>query len=206
MSYATIAALRSHLAAPPRPEGYDEKMNHRVPDAEVVDREGLLLDLTKGKRVIEFGASGPISAKIQAHAAAYLGVDRVAALGVIAFDVDDIHQERLPTLEGANAVVCGEVLEHLSNPGWFLTRLARQYPGVPMVVTVPNAFTHAGREHMLKGIENVNRDHVAWYSYKTLKTLLERHGYQMRSFCWYRGVPFTAEGLIALAETTHGEG
>jgi hypothetical protein len=68
------------------------------------------------------------------------------------------------------------------------------------VITVPNAFAQAGRSHMLRGVENVNVDHVAWYSHRTLKTLLERVGYDIKEFHWYRGVPYLAEGLIVVTE------
>lgn len=209
--YATIDALRADLGrTAPRASDYAAKMLHPIPAADVVGREGLILDLVRGKRVLEFGASGPLQSRIQAAAAAYLGVDRAATPpAIVGCDLDDVTQTALPRLDGCTAIVCGEVLEHLSNPGWFLTRLARQYPGVPVVITVPNAFTEAGRQHALTGVENVNADHVAWYSWRTLRTLLSRHGYALTTFCWYRGQPYTAEGLVALAETTetrHGEG
>jgi 2-polyprenyl-3-methyl-5-hydroxy-6-metoxy-1,4-benzoquinol methylase len=191
------------LGETPRDPAYVEKMLHPIPAAEVVDREGMLLDLARGKRILEFGASGPTSAKVKAVAASYVGVDRQAADGVLAFDLDDVTQPALPSVE-TDGIVCSEILEHLSNPGHFLDRLARQYPGVPLIVTVPNAFTESGRQHALTGVENVNRDHVAWYSDHTLVTLLTRHGYTVTSFCWYRGKPYTAEGLIVLAETTNG--
>jgi 2-polyprenyl-3-methyl-5-hydroxy-6-metoxy-1,4-benzoquinol methylase len=175
----------------------------RLP-AEVVDRAGLILDLVRGKSVLDVGASGPMAAKIREVATAYVGLDRTASDGVQAFDLDDVRQLTLPQVDGVTVVVCGEVLEHLANPGHFLTRLARQYPGVPVVVSVPNAFTEAGRQHMLKGIENINLDHVAWYSYHTLRTLLTRCGYRIASFVWYHGQPHTAEGLVVLAETLDG--
>jgi len=209
VTYATIADLRSTLHLPAASAAaqpaYAAKMLHPIPAADVVDRTGLLVDLTRGKRVLEFGASGPASQRVREGASAYLGVDRTASESVIGFDLDDVTVPDLPAFE-AEAIVCGEVLEHLSNPGHFLARLARQYSGVPVVVTVPNAYSEAGRQHALTGVENVNLDHVAWYSHTTLRTLLMRHGYRIASFCWYHGKPFTAEGLIVLAETETAHG
>lgn len=207
-AYATIDALRSQLGVrgtattpPQHSAAYAAKMLHTVPAAPVVDRAGFLLDLCRGQRVLEFGASGPMHEKIKGVSAAYLGVDREAGDRVVAFDLDDVAQASLPAPDVVpEIIVGGEVLEHLSNPGWFLTRLRRQYAGITTVLSVPNAFTDVGHAHILKGVENVNRDHVAWYSYRTLFTLLERAGYTRNTFAWYTGKPLTAEGLIVVME------
>lgn len=220
MSYATIDALRESLAdkTPKYSPDYVAKMMHAVPETTVVDRHAFVLERCKGKGVLEFGASGKLHDEIKKVAGHYIGVDREGdGEGVVGFDLDDVSRWSLPpheyfhpvsmvlpseplSLEVFDVIVCGEVIEHLSNPGWFLTRLRRQYAGVPVIITVPNAFAEAGRSHMKRGVENVNRDHVAWYSYRTLRTLLERVGYSISSFHWYHGQPYTAEGLIVIAE------
>lgn len=202
--YATIEELRSQLGSR-RPAAssieYAEKMLHRVPAAPVVDRAAFILEHCRGRRVLEFGASGPMHEAVFQAASACYGVDREdGPFGVIGFDLDDVSRSELPSVPTPEVILCGEVLEHLSNPGWFLTRLRRQYDGVPVIITVPNAFSSAAAKHIAKGVENVNRDHVAWYSYRTLFTLLERHGFTSNLFAWYHGEPYTAEGLIVLAE------
>lgn len=214
MTYATIDALRSQLGQAPSahsPE-YVAKMLHEVPESETVDRTVFILKRVAGKRVLEFGASGPMHDGIVKAATFVLGVDRENAPGVVGFDLDSVVEPRLPPEHDDNVaalsrpnppfdlIVCGEVIEHLSNPGWFLKRLRQQYEGVPLLVTVPNAFSEVSRQHMKGGTENVNRDHVAWYSYTTLTTLLARAGYVIRENYWYTGNPYTAEGLIVVAE------
>lgn len=202
MSYATIDDLRSQLGAPKTPadsQAYAAKMLHAFPTGSIVDRAQFILDRCRQKRVLEFGASGPLQAAVKAGAAAYVGVDREAGDGVIAFDLDDVTQPALPPAE-ADIILCGEVLEHLSNPGHFLARLRSQYPAVPVLITVPNAFTEVGRTHRDKGLENVNLDHVAWYSPRTLRTLVERAGYRIVEFAYYNGSGPSAEGLIAVVE------
>ncbi len=216
MSYATLDELRSQLGAAPKTpatEAYAAKQIHQVPDVEVVDRTVFLVQKVAGKKVLEFGASGPMHDGIVKAASSVFGVDRQAAPGVKAFDLDAIiafGSKVGPPLPGQvwntttmqfdplpfDIIICGELLEHLSNPGWFLARVKLQYPGVPMVITVPNAYSSAGSRAIAKGIENVNRDHVAWYSWHTLKTLVERHGFTIQEFCWYHGEPRTSEGLI----------
>jgi 2-polyprenyl-3-methyl-5-hydroxy-6-metoxy-1,4-benzoquinol methylase len=96
-----------------------------------------------------------------------------------------------------DVVLCGEILEHLSNPGRLLDAVRKL--AVPIIVTVPNAFSSVGMRWIAKAKENVNKEHVAWYSYHTLKTLLERHGYELAEFFWYKGKPLVAEGLVVLA-------
>lgn len=202
MSYATIDDLRSQLGARPKTsadQSYAEKMLHAIPDAPVVNREEFILDHCRGKRVLEFGASGRMHDGIVRVAQSTLGIDRKASDGVIAFDLDDVSQVSLPVFD-AEVVVCGEVLEHLGNPGWFLTRLHKQYGHCVTILTVPNAFSAAAAQHIAKGSENVNIDHTCWFSFRTLKTLIARAGYMECWFGWYNGKPLTAEGLIMVVQ------
>lgn len=212
MSYASIEDLRSRLGAKPTTTGlspeYVAKMMHAIPATTEKNRSAFILDRVKGKRVLEFGASGPMHDAIVKAAASCLGVDREDGPGVVGFDLDDVREHYLrydnddfgqkPTID---VIVCGEVIEHLGNPQYFLQRLASQFAGVPVIITVPNAFTEVGRSHLAKGIEQVNRDHVAWYSYKTLKTLLDRTGFTINEFFYYGGNGPTAQGLIVVAES-----
>src|SRR5690606_6274094 len=81
-----------------------------------------------------------------------------------------------------------------------LDAMRNTWPDARLLITVPNALSHAGLRHAQKGIEHVNVDHVAWYSYRTLRTLVERCGYGVADFKWYGGVPMFSEGLIFLCE------
>lgn len=207
MAFATIDDLRSQLggaaqAAPVDPD-YAARMLHPFPPMTVVDRGASILARVKAKRVLELGASGPLHVAVVQAAAAVIGIDRLSSEGVVGFDLDDVSQADLPCASVfPEIVLCGEVLEHLSNPGWTLTRLRRQYPTATLIVSVPNAYTSRGSGHRAKGIENVNGDHVAWHSPRTLRTLLERAGYQVRHWHWYGGQPVTAEGILVIAEAS----
>jgi hypothetical protein len=208
VSATTIDDLRASLGGGSKVDpAYAAKQLHTVPDAPVVKREVFILDRVRGKRVLEFGASGPMHEAIVKVAVSCFGVDRQDGDGVVGFDLDAIRfdcvdhpNDVLPQpVDGVDLIVCGELLEHLANPGWFLTRLRRQYGGVPVIITVPNAAAIVNSS-LLNGIENCNRDHVAWYSWRTIKTLVERVGYQITDFAWYNGKPLTAEGLIFVVE------
>jgi hypothetical protein len=218
VSFATISDLRQGLgskASKHSPE-YTKKMMHDLPEGEIVDRSKFILEKVRGQRVLEFGASGPMHDAIVKTASFVLGVDREDGPGIRGFDLDEVRVDASlacktngvgPALyffikdEGAftpDIIVCGEILEHLANPGFFLQRLRAQYPTTLVLITVPNAYCDAGRSHLKNGIENVNIDHVSWYSPRTLKTLVERYGYTIQEFAYYNGNGPTAEGLIAV--------
>lgn len=198
MSAATIDDLRESLGVRTDEAAYRAKQWHAIPQAAVVVRETFILERVQGKRVLEFGASGPMHEAIVKVAASVTGVDRADGPGVLGFDLDDVSRQSLPGEGPYDVVVCGEVLEHLANPGHFLARLKRNYGGTTTILTVPNAHNAHNDGNVRRGFENVNIDHVAWYSHRTLQTLLERYGYAIEQFYWYRGQPATAEGLIVV--------
>ena len=195
MSYSTIADLRAHLAGQGQHgSAYAEKMFHPVPDLPTVsDRARYLVEKAKGKIVLDIGCTGVIATRIQAVAVRYYGIDRAEGGDWAKVDVDRLPGE-MPTFPDVNLIMVSELLEHLANPGSFLEALRAKYPQVPVYVTVP----HAGGYSVKGACEVVNREHVAWYSYTTLKTLLGRYGYEIVEARWYNGQPHKAEGLIML--------
>lgn len=203
MSYATIDDLRSQLGVAKTPEqsaAYVAKMLHDLPPSKTVERAKFIVQRCTGRRVLEFGASGPLHDAIVKVAATVIGVDREDGPGVVGFDLDDVTRAELPHMDAPDLIICGEVIEHLGNPQWFLARLRRQYAGVPIIVSVPNGFSAIAQKWIAKGKENVNRDHVAWYSPMTLATLLARAGYTTADLSYYNGDGPTAEGLLVVTE------
>ena len=228
MIFGTIDSLRESLADPGHPQRspeYVARMIHEVPDAVVVDRVKFVLGRAEGKVVLDVGASGALHEALCKAAKRVIGIDRptlmnehqrmyVGHSALVSFDearnpgplqemffidLDDVNG--FVPLCPAELIVCGEVIEHLGNPLHFLTRLRRTYPSTPVIVTVPNAFADIGRRHLERNEwENVNIDHVAWYSWRTLKTLVERAGYAVKEVYWYNGRPLFAEGLIFVME------
>lgn len=200
----TLDDLRTSLMRPKATDvcadAYVEKNLHEVPVGEVVDRLALLTAGCEKQVVLHVGASGEAHALLQQVATRVIGWDlEPTHEDTIKIDLDEIGVP-LPVDEAVTRIVCGEVLEHLGNPRHFLERLRAAYPGRRVIITVPNAFSSIARKWMDKGYENVNKDHVAWYSHMTLTTLLERVGYRLRWWGWYNGQPGTAEGLIAVVE------
>ena len=174
---------------------YRAKQLHSVPDCPVVNRREFILTRVKDKIVLDIGASGPMHEAIVAVSALCYGIDREDGKGVVGANLDDPTVD-VPQFLNVEVVVCGEVIEHLGNPQSFLQRLRAAYGKVPVIITVPNAFSTSGLNALAKGIENVNQDHVAYYSYTTLTRLVTRVGYEVSEAYWYNGQPKFAEGLI----------
>lgn len=177
------------------PADYVEKMMHPVPGASIVKREQYLMEAVRGKCVLDIGCSGELSRALGKIAREYYGIDIIDIPGldhVYLMDIDAA--DELPEIPGVEVVIASEVIEHLSNAGHFLDLLQRY--DCPVILTTVNAYSEAGYRMMLRGVENVNREHVAYYSYHTLRGLVERHGWRVEEWHWYNGQPYTAEGLV----------
>lgn len=178
---------------------YIDKMMHRIPGTCAVDRVEFVLKKCVGRLVLNLGcASGSMHSKITAVARSVIGVDKMTPPTVGAWLNVDLDEH--PSFDGIfpEIAVAGEILEHLANPGHLLKALRDLNCSV--LITVPSAFSRSGQRWNAEGYEQVNNDHVAWYSYRTLKTLVERYGFAVKEFHWYGGRPLTAEGLIFLIE------
>jgi SAM-dependent methyltransferase len=93
--------------------------------------------------------------------------------------------------EAFDVVVAGEMIEHLNNPGLFLGGVKRFLgPESTLLITTVNAYCFARAllyAFKGKGGENepVHPDHVAYYSYSTLRLLLNRHGFADPEIIFY---------------------
>lgn len=193
--FATVTALRDSIVTGIAHE-YRERMFHKIPELEVVkDRGAYLIEKAKDKVILDIGCTGDISKQMKEVAKGYYGFDKVAGEDIEAVDLD-FAPNKMPVHQ-VDLIVCAEVIEHLSNPGWFLLSLKKSYPQHPVIFTVPNAGAYTVRD----GCEVVNGEHVAWYSYQTLKALLTRFKYEIAGAAWYNGQPYKAEGIIMVTQT-----
>lgn len=88
-----------------------------------------------------------------------------------------------------DVIVCGELIEHIDNPGLMLDGLKRfMHEDSKLILTTPNPwrdlwvhyiFTNNNEENWL------NNEHVCWYSYQTLKQLLQRYDYKEVKYDYY---------------------
>ena len=93
--------------------------------------------------------------------------------------------------EKFEVIIAGEMVEPLKNPGPFLKGIQRFMTSeTKLVITTINAYAaHRFAVYGLMGKKGVNEpvhpDHVAYYSFKTLKLLVERSGLKVSDFKFY---------------------
>ena len=81
-----------------------------------------------------------------------------------------------------DVLFAGDVLEHLSNPGLFLSAARRHLePGGRLVISTPNCFNLFNlAEKLVKPEPTVNHDHTCYFNRKTLATLLAKNGWKLQ--------------------------
>jgi len=88
-----------------------------------------------------------------------------------------------------DVIVCGELIEHIENPSLMLEGIKRfMHKDSILIITTPNPWSKA-RINMIN--ENIledqwlNPEHIAWYSFQTLKQLLQRLGFKKVIYDYY---------------------
>jgi SAM-dependent methyltransferase len=198
---------------------------HRLPRGRPRYRHDVIVELARGCRVIHLGfvdelleekvAGGVWLHDRLAEAATSLvgldlserGVEWAKEHGHEAHVVDAQDADAVAALglEPADLLVAGEIIEHLDAPGPFL-RAVRQLarPEGRIVLTTPNAYRLLNFLAPLSGSELVHPDHTAWHSPRTLRTLLERSGWEVEEVTWYVNPPREGGGLANVARRVTG--
>jgi len=85
-----------------------------------------------------------------------------------------------------DTIVAGELIEHLDNPGLFLTAVRRHLkPGGKLILTTPNPFYALQAWHIWRrGRPRCNEGHVVWFDPVTLTRLLRRCGFEPVEGYW----------------------
>jgi SAM-dependent methyltransferase len=99
--------------------------------------------------------------------------------------------DELDLNETFDVIIAGEMIEHLSNPGLFLRGIKRfMRPDTKLIITTINAY--CGMRFFYYGLrgrggraEPVHPDHVYYFSYSTLRHLLERENFKETDFFFY---------------------
>lgn len=218
---------------------------HRLPPSRlIIDRAAWITAACRGKRVVHIGCvdSGLTEEKIGADRLLH-GILAGVCDTVVGVDIDadglrlmaergiepkylicgDLSEDAETIVEGislamgaCDLILCPEVLEHVPNPGAFLSgvKLIAAAFSAPVIVTVPNAFGLLRLLSVAMGIERVHSDHRAYYSWRTLSRALEDAGLTTREVLFYsrswrggaalnatllRWKPQLADGLLVIA-------
>lgn len=109
----------------------------------------------------------------------YQAVSKLRELGYTEILYGDVTKLDEAPINGVfDIVICGDLIEHLSNPGMMLDGIKRFVSSKSeIIITTPNAF---GGLHFFRywaGRYREGGDHVLSFNIYTLENLLKRHGY-----------------------------
>lgn len=181
----------------------------RVPQVRIEKgRYHFILERCKGKRVLHLGCvdEGLTEMRAQQGTLLHLQIEQVASevwgidssqTGIAllrkyakgeCIEGNAEHLEVIPQLQKQkfDLIVATEMIEHLDNVGLFLESVRTLLdPQTMMILTTPNAFRLNAVPYNVRGLENVHPDHNYWFSWKTMNTLLTKHGYLVQEEAVY---------------------
>jgi len=172
-----------------------------VPSDYVYERNQLLANLVKNKKVLHLGCADHVSLIAQKRKHGRYLHDLLVGSGskVIGADVnldalremtalgiqDLYHIDEIPFDIDFDIVLVPDVIEHVGDVQNFLSDLQRFK--CPVVVTTPNAFRIANRLQFRS--ELVNTDHKYWFSPYTLAKTVVDAGYEIEKFYYTDALP-----------------
>lgn len=203
----------------------------------LVGRDQFLLSLAAGHSVLHLGAADSpfhkdkaargelLHQKLQPVASRLVGIDfdpeAVSWLrehhNIANIRVADICSGA-PGLGTFDLIFCCDIIEHVSEPSPMLEAIKRlMHPGSRLIVTTVNALSIKVALRAVLGREAVHPDHVSYYSFATLSSLLLRHGFrpiEYATFAYptvmkltgavftslYRVAPSSADGILLTAQ------
>lgn len=172
------------------------------------NRHDAIIEYCRDKAVLDLGClrhkeyrndieqSGWLHEEIREVAKYLVGIDYlkecvrdVRNLGYSVMFGDVEHLENVDLNREFDVIVAGELIEHLSNPGLFLEGVKRfMHKGSKLIITTPNPFYYPRIKLLARGKEEnqwLNPEHTCWYTYQTLRQVLERHGFQEVMYGYY---------------------
>ncbi|SEL71889.1 hypothetical protein SAMN05428989_2328 [Pseudoxanthomonas sp. GM95] len=169
-----------------------EKINVDRP----VDRLDFIANFCKGKNVLDLGCLDETSlikqntrhwlhGRISETAKQVVGIDNSLRIPsdaeiitgknsrIIRQDALDVDYSRIG-MNHIDALVAGELIEHLEDATSFLTRIKAKLPGIEFILSTPNGCSISNFMMGLIGRESQHPDHTCNFTYKTLNTLCLR--------------------------------
>lgn len=111
--------------------------------------------------------------------------------GYEVYYADVMNLEEVNLEKKFDIIVCGELIEHIENPGLMLDGIKRfMNIDTKLIITTPNPWMTDRINLINSGVTEetwLNKEHVSWYSYQTLKQLLERKEFEEENYDYYYG-------------------
>ncbi len=168
------------------------------------EKDQFILDFCRGKRVLDVGC---VNHNLDAarlpdwrHAQLKKVASKLVGLDYEKDVVDQLNKEgwdivsadcqtfdiREKQPEGFDVILASEVIEHLINPGGFLSSAARHLaPGGRVLITTPHAYGFGFfLEVLVWGEEHINDDHTLTFSRKNMHWLMRKSGLKVEEFIW----------------------
>lgn len=162
----------------------------------LVDRDQFLLSLAAGKSVLHLGAADSpfhkdkaprgelLHQKLQSVASRLVGIDSDREAVSWLREHHEISNIRVADVCSGvgdvgtfDLVLCCDIIEHVSEPSALLKGVkSLMHPGSRLIVTTVNALSIKGALRALLGREAVHPEHVSYYSFATLSSLMLRDG------------------------------
>lgn len=118
-------------------------------------------------------------------------IDELRTKGYDCYAGDVMNLDRLNLKRKFDLIICGELLEHVENPGLMLEGIKRfMKEDARLIITTPNVMGFKLLHYMNENVVErswLNFEHVAYYSYETLKNLIERSGFKKVKYDFYFG-------------------
>lgn len=109
-----------------------------------------------------------------------LDKDAIDDIKKMGFDVEYGDAQNFNLDRKFNLIHAGELIEHLDNPGGFLDSIRNHLTEDGQVLlTTPNGLRISNFIYASTGGLKVNFQHTCWFCEYTLKTLLERKGFEL---------------------------
>jgi len=184
---------------------------HPLPAAEFIgSKDRTLVRLCQGKTVLHLGFvnEGNLHDQLRQHiwlhgdiaavASRVVGVD-ISEQGVqearelgysdcYVGDVEKLSAVPFPRIN-YDLILAPDIIEHLANPGLFLTELHKVVPEeTSVIITTPNALSIRTIFFPIVGTEATHPDHNFIYSPTTLITLLKKYGFNVTGVGLYSHV------------------
>jgi 2-polyprenyl-3-methyl-5-hydroxy-6-metoxy-1,4-benzoquinol methylase len=174
-----------------------------VPTTVANDRLSILLERVRGKTVLDVGCADTryrfthphyqdLHSSLAKETREILGVDidedGITAMKATGFNVQRADAETMHLGRRFQLIVAGDVIEHLANPGLFLTNMHLHLEDEgEFIITTPNPFNFQQGFKILKhNCIRVHPEHTFWICPTVLKRLLENCGFEMTHLFWIR--------------------
>ena len=168
-----------------------------------LDRDEFLVNMAQNKKVLHLGCVGStfgsLSARVDFSLKSLHGkLTKVSDVTGVDYSQDVIMQYRklgifdnilvgnveqldeLKITDKFDLVIAGDIIEHLSNPGFMLEGIKRFcHNNTVIIITTPHAFGFTNFTKFLLGKYKDGPGHVMTFNVDNIKNFLNRHGYRV---------------------------